>query len=95
MIEVEKVKVKQDRLLNVFSSEEYLNPTYNITIHNAHKNFGYYFAVVVDERGKMHFKKILQLMNPEFVESRERVVKGIIEVYLQNLLEIIQGVRWD
>lgn len=70
-------------------AEEYLNPEYSIVIEGAYKDFTHSFSVVVDEKGKMHLGRFA--VSEEFVESRTRVLKGIIEVYLHKYLTIIPG----
>lgn len=93
IIAVEKIKVKTDsvNINNTYRSDEYLYPEYRISIDPAYKDFSYSFSVIVDKNGKMHFKKFLTAVMPEFQESQERVVKGIIDVYLQRLLKITPG----
>jgi len=93
LIEVEKIKVEPDsvNINNTYRSDEYLYPQYRISIHPAYKDFSYSFSVIVDKNGKMHFKRFLTAVMPEFQESQERVVKGIIDIYLQQLLKITPG----
>ncbi len=64
----------------------YLYPEYDITIHKAYKDFYYTFSVLVGPDGKLNLGKFFVM--PEFVESRKRVLSGIVSVYLQNLLDI-------
>lgn len=88
----EKIKPGLDPYLGHISrSEEYLYPEYKIHIDKAYQDFQYSFSVTVDHNGKMHFKRFLVMVMPEFVESKTRVAKGIIDVYLQNLLEVTPG----
>jgi hypothetical protein len=39
----------------------------------------------------MHFKEFLVAVEPEFLESKTKVAKGIIDVYLRNTLSIKPG----
>lgn len=64
----------------------YLYPEYDIEIAKAYKDFYYTFSVVVDQHGKLHLGDFFVM--PEFEESRKRVLTGIVEVYLQHLLDI-------
>ncbi len=92
IIKVEKLKPVMDPYLGHISrSEEYLHPEYKVLIDKAYQDFQYSFSAVVDHRGKIHFKQFLVAVMPEFLENKTRVVKGIIDVYLQNLLEIKPG----
>ena len=67
----------------------YLYPEFDIEINKAYKDFYYSFSVLVDQYGKMSVGKFIT--SPEFEESRERVLQGIIDVYLQNWMEIKPG----
>ena len=89
---VEKIKPSLDPYLgHVSRSEEYLYPEYRINIDKAYQDFQYSFSVIVDHTGKMHFKQFLVAVMPEFVETKTRVAKGIIDVYLRNLLVVTPG----
>jgi hypothetical protein len=89
---VEKIKPRLDPYLGyVNRSEEYLYPEYRINIDKAYKDFQYSFSVLVDHKGKMHFKEFLVAVEPEFLETKTKVAKGIIDVYLRNTLSIKPG----
>lgn len=89
---VEKLKPVMDPYLGHISrSEEYLYPEYRINIDKAYQDFQYSFSVIVDHTGKMHFKQFLVAVMPEFVETKTRVAKGIIDVYLRNFIEVNPG----
>ncbi len=64
----------------------YLYPEYDIEISKAYKDFYYTFSAVVDAQGKLHLGDFFVM--PEFRESREKVLAGIVEVYLQHLLDV-------
>ena len=92
ILTAEKVKPSADPYLGYISrSEEYLYPEYKIHINKAYQDFQYSFQVVVDYNGKMIFKDFLVAVMPEFLESKTKVVKGIIDVYLKNLIEVTPG----
>ena len=89
---VEKVKPGLDPYLgHVNRSEEYLYPEYRIYINKAYQDFQYSFSVIVDHNGRMHFKQFLVAVEPEFIDTKTKVAKGIIDVYLRNTLDIIPG----
>jgi hypothetical protein len=69
---------------------DYLFPLYKVVIHNAYKDFAYQFTTVVDAKGKMYLGTFYGEI-PEFHEVRKKVLTGIIDVYLQNLLKIKPG----
>jgi hypothetical protein len=76
---------------HVNRSEEYLYPEYRINIDKAYQDFQYSFSVLVDHNGRMHFKQFLVAVEPEFIETKTKVAKGIIDVYLRNTLDITPG----
>lgn len=89
---VEKIMPGLDPYLgHVNRSEEYLYPEYLIKIKKAYQDFQYSFSVIVDHNGRMHFKQFLVAVEPEFMENKTKVAKGIIDIYLRNTLEITPG----
>jgi hypothetical protein len=92
ILTVEKVQAAADPYLGYISrSEEYLYPEYRIRINKAYQDFQYSFRVTVDHNGKLSFKDFLVGVMPEFLETKTKVARGIIDVYLQNLLEVTPG----
>jgi len=87
MLEIERRQYDSLELLSQSSAYAYLYPEYDITIHRAYKDFYYTFSVLVGPDGKLRLGEFFVM--PEFEESRRRVLGGIIDVYLQNLLDII------
>jgi hypothetical protein len=88
---VNKVESEEDLIRNVERMDTYMLPKYNIRIRKAYRDFGYNISVVIDSEGRIHFKRFLQQVDPEFLEAKTRVVKGIIDVYLKNLMEVTPG----
>lgn len=86
MLEIERRQYDSLELISQSSAYEYLYPEYDITIHRAYKDFYYTFSVAVGPDGKLRLGKFFVM--PEFEESRRRVLKGIVDVYLQHLLEV-------
>ncbi len=80
-----------DVLANVEPMDAYMLPKYHIKISKAYRDFGYYFSVTVDEHGRISFKRFLQQVDPEFLDRKTRVVQGIIDVYLKNLMKTEPG----
>lgn len=89
IISVEKLNTV-DRLLGRTESYDYLFPEYRIKIQKAYQDFGYSFTAVVDQHGKIHLNSFRDDM-PEYHEQRKKVLEGIIDVYLQNLLTVKPG----
>ncbi|MGV3761664.1 hypothetical protein [Parapedobacter sp.] len=86
MLEIERRQYDSLALMSQSSAYEYLYPEYDITIHRAYKDFYHTFSVLVGPDGKLRLGKFFVM--PEFVESRRRVLEGIVDVYLQHLLDV-------
>src|SRR5690606_27650396 len=84
--EIERRQYDSLELISQSSAYEYLYPEYDITIHRAYKDFYYTFSVLVGPDGKLRLGKFFVM--PEFEESRRRVLTGIVDVYLQHLLDV-------
>lgn len=89
IITVEKLSTV-DKLLGRTEAYDYLFPEYRIKIQNAYQDFAYSFTAVVDRNGKIHLDSFRDDM-PEYHEARKKVLEGIIDVYLQNLLIVKPG----
>lgn len=91
IINAEKVEPPKDVLNSAWLVDAYMSPEYKILIKPAYKDFNYSFTAVADAEGRLHFGKSTVYIMPEFEESRIRVMKGIMDVYLRNLLEVRPG----
>ena len=89
LITVKKIS-SVDPLNGKTEAYDYLYPNFRIVIQKAYKDFGYSFTVMVDENGKLHLGTFSGHI-PEYYEVRKKVLEGIIDVYLQNLLIIKPG----
>ena len=86
IIEIKRRQYDSLETMKRSAAYEYLYPEYDIVINKAYKDFYHTFSILVDQNGKLHLGKFFVM--PEFEESRRRVLTGIIDVYLQNLLDI-------
>ncbi|HTE00820.1 MAG TPA: hypothetical protein VK668_16120 [Mucilaginibacter sp.] len=91
LVKVEKVKNVSTPLNKIDASVDYLYPEYNIAIHKAYEDFNYSFSVFVDDKGLMHFGKSDIPYSHEYKATYEKIMKGIIDGYLQHYLEITPG----
>jgi hypothetical protein len=91
LVTVEKVKSISTPLNKIDPSIDYLYPEYNITIKKAYEDFDYPFSVFIDDTGRMHFGKSTIPYSNEYKATYEKVMKGIIDGYLQHYLEITPG----
>ena len=91
LIKVEKVKHESTPTEKVDPSEVYMEPEYNITIHKAYEAFSYIMYVYVDDKGKMTFRNSVVPLMPEFKDSYEQIMRGIVNGYLVHYLDITPG----
>jgi len=71
-------------------SYAYMYPEYRIEINKSYKAFRFRFSVVVDVKGNLYVSRIEGVL-PEDVASRKKLIQGIADVYLKNLLHIKAG----
>lgn len=71
--------------------DEYLLPTFDITIHKAYDTFNYLFSVYVNDKGEIIFRKSNQASYPEFEKSTLETMKGITDGYLKLYLKTKPG----
>ena len=90
-VKIEKKQVtKAVAMEDVTLADNYLSPTFTVTINKAYTNFDYYMQVIVDEKGKLHFAKAMtHILDDE--ENRLKVMKGIVDGYLTAYLNITPG----
>lgn len=88
ILKVTKRKAEKDRLVEGNELMDYVLPDFDIVIHKAYKDFNYAFSIYVDKRGTMHFGKSLYSVDDDVYL---KTMKGIMEVYLQNLMVIKPG----
>ncbi|MFD1630526.1 hypothetical protein [Pseudopedobacter beijingensis] len=72
------------------SSYDYLYPEFKIDIQNAYKKFNYAFRVIVDVTGKITVYDFPSY-DEDTKENQYKVLQGICDIYLQNLLKITPG----
>ena len=82
-----------DILNNFDNSDDYLDPTYDIIIYKAYKDFYYSFTVYVDDVGQAHYgKPLIDFgMAPDSEEGYVKGSTGIMNSYLNFYLNIIPG----
>lgn len=79
-----------DALNNRTRAYDYLYPQYQIVIKRSYKQFAYRFSVVVDSKGKMYVNRVEGVMK-EDEPYRRKLLQGIVDVYLKNMLTITPG----
>ncbi len=71
-------------------SYAYMYPEYKVEINKSYKDFYYRFSVVVDVKGNLFVNRIQGVLK-EDMPARRRLIQGITDVYLKNLLYIRPG----
>lgn len=91
LISVKKEVTPQDDVDGGMSYDDYLSPTYNITIRKAYQDFYYSYTAFVDEKGTLIFRKPITYIMPEFKEATLTALKGITDGYLKLYLDVTPG----
>jgi len=91
LIKVDKVEHESTPVETVDPSDAYLEPEYNITLHKAYEAFSYIMYVYVNDKGQMTFRNSAVPLMPEFKDSYEQVMRGIVNGYLMHYLDITPG----
>jgi hypothetical protein len=79
---------------NFDPSDDYLDPTYDIVINKAYKDFYYSFTMYIDDKGGMHYGIPLIDLNisgPEFAQAYNRMASGIMNSYFKLYLDVKPG----
>lgn len=66
--------------------DDYLSPTYNVTIRKAYTDFIYSYSAFVDEKGNITFRKAITFSYPEYKKATDETMKGITDSYLKLYL---------
>jgi hypothetical protein len=88
-VTVEKISTV-DEGDNRSASYDYMYPQYKIEILRSYKQFDYSFSLIVDSKGNMFVNRVDGVM-PDDVPPRKKLLKGITDVYLKNLLYVTPG----
>ena len=72
----------------------YMYPEYRIEIYKSYKEFAYRFSVIVDVKGNLYVNRVQGVL-PEDMPHRRKLIQGIADVYLKNLLYIKPGTTLD
>lgn len=67
---------------------EYMYPEYRIVIEKCYKSFNHAMNVIVDANGNIKVNKVHYVLHPE---GKKRMLQGVADVYLKNLLKTTPG----
>jgi hypothetical protein len=77
---------------NFDTSIDYLDPTFDIVIHKAYRDFYYSFSVYVDEKGNMYYRiPLIAFIEPDFKVTYNRIAEGLMKSYLKLYFKAIPG----
>jgi hypothetical protein len=88
LLDIKKKLAKDDEVNGAKSYDDYLSPTFDITIHHAYTDFSYSYTAFVDEHGTITFRKSIIFLYPEFVKPYSEAMKGITNSYLKLYLNV-------
>ncbi|MEP6614839.1 MAG: hypothetical protein ABJA76_23190 [Mucilaginibacter sp.] len=91
LITVKKEVTPDDDVNGGMGFDDYLSPTYNITIRKAYTDFYYSYSAFVDEKGTIIFRKAITASMPEFKKATDDAMKGITDSYLKLYLNTAPG----
>ena len=95
LITVKKEVTPPDDVNGGMGYDDYLSPTYNVTIRKAYTDFYYSYTAFVDDQGVITFRKSLLATMPEFKEASDNAMKGITDGYLKLYLDVTPGKTLD
>lgn len=88
LLTIKKVSASDNEMHDVF--DPFL-PEYDITIKKSYKPFNYSFSVVINQEGKLLFRRSRIFIMPEFENRIKSTIRGIINGYLSAYLDTHPG----
>jgi hypothetical protein len=78
---------------NYDASDNYMTPTFDITLNKAYKNFDYSFSVFVDAKGQMVYRMpMVGFYGDDLAEANYvKISKSILDNYLKPYLTVVPG----
>jgi len=90
-VTVSKQTVERTRSNHYDTSDSYMDPQYDITIHHAYQDFYHSFKALVDVKGNITFSKNLVFAFAEDKAQTEHIIKAIIDGYLKAYIAVTPG----
>jgi hypothetical protein len=92
MVGVEQRKTEPTMENNFDTSDDYLDPTFDIVINKAYRNFYYSFSVYVDDKGSMMYRTPLVPFTDEgFKIAYNKEAQDIMNTYFKYFFKVIPG----
>lgn len=88
-----KTKKAEANFFNNFdTAEDYLDPTFYITVHKAYADFYYSFSVLVDEKGQVHYgEPLIPFTDENYKKNYVHSSKAVLDSYLKFYLRAVPG----
>jgi hypothetical protein len=93
LVTIKQWHTKPDIMNNFDSSDDYLDPTFDITINKAYQDFNYSFSVYVDNKGQMYYRiPLIDFMgDKDAKQSYISISQSIMNSYLKYYLKVMPG----
>jgi hypothetical protein len=92
MIKVEQRKTEPSIENNFDTSDDYLDPTYDIVINKAYRDFYYSFSMYVDDKGNMIYERpLVPFTGDGFKTAYIKESQDIMNTYFKLFFKIIPG----
>ena len=88
LLAIKKISASDKEMHGVF--DPFL-PEYDITIKKSYKSFNYSFSVVINQEGKLLFRRSRIFIMPEFEERINSTIRGVVNGYLSAYLDTYPG----
>lgn len=91
LVTVKQWRTKPDIMNNFDASDDYLDPTFDITINKAYQDFAYSFSVYVDTKGQMYYRiPLIDFMGDEdakkfYIRTSQNIMNSYLKYYLQTI----------
>ena len=92
LLTIKKISASDNDMHDVF--DPFL-PEYDITIKKSYKPFNYSFSVVINQEGKLLFRRSRIFIMPEFEERINSTIRGVVNGYLSAYLDTHPGKTFD
>lgn len=92
LVTLKTQKAESSFFNNFDTAEDYLDPTFYITVHHAYADFYYSFSVLVDEKGQLQYgKPLVAFLEANYKKNYVRSSKAILDSYLKYYLRAVPG----
>ncbi|MEO3403195.1 hypothetical protein AAFN85_04785 [Mucilaginibacter sp. CAU 1740] len=91
-VTVSQRKTKPDIMNNFDNSDDYLDPTYDIVVNKAFKDFYYSFTMYIDDKGGMHYGYPLVGIDDEEIKADyNHTANAVVESYFKYYFNVKPG----